>query len=289
MPTRARNTLRHRPLARLPAALCETQPGHDYKRCGREPESRFGLPADSGPADRRGVPHADLLFARPQYQSSAALDGLRQPQHRPQRTPRQQGLHLLGHGKHDHPAALRREPRRLVVHHPGPSAAGRILYVRQPGHPVGGLRARLVQRNPHERQPDRHRTQALVQTDVPRHAQRLEHRPGRRGVQGAARTGPACRIRIQRFDAARRKHDIRTAGHQEDGLLQRRHRLGAVAGMHVRPGLPIHEAHHDGLLSVLRERDGRHPTGPQDMFAESSLYRTDFARHNVALSLSFRF
>lgn len=31
------------------------------------------------------------------------------------------------------------------------------------------------------------------------------------------------------------------------------------------------------------------PTGPQDMFAESSLYRTDFARHNVALSLSFRF
>ena len=31
------------------------------------------------------------------------------------------------------------------------------------------------------------------------------------------------------------------------------------------------------------------PRGPQDMFAESSLYRTDFARHNVALSLSFRF
>lgn len=31
------------------------------------------------------------------------------------------------------------------------------------------------------------------------------------------------------------------------------------------------------------------PAGPQEMFAESSLYRTEFARHNAALTLSFRF
>lgn len=31
------------------------------------------------------------------------------------------------------------------------------------------------------------------------------------------------------------------------------------------------------------------PTGPQDMFAESSRYHTEFARHNVALTVSFRF
>ncbi len=31
------------------------------------------------------------------------------------------------------------------------------------------------------------------------------------------------------------------------------------------------------------------PEGPQQMFAESSTYRTEFARHNVALTLSFRF
>lgn len=31
------------------------------------------------------------------------------------------------------------------------------------------------------------------------------------------------------------------------------------------------------------------PTGPQELFAESSLYRTKFARHNVALTFGFRF
>ena len=187
--------------AGLSAAALETQPERDRGRHGRQLQGGHRLSSDGEPASRRGDPHSDLLFARPEIPERGGRTGLCQQRYRSERDARQEWIHFHGErSQHDLAAAGRRRPQRLVVRLADAADVRRVVHVRRAGRDFGRLRARLVQRNPHQGQPLGAGFAVVVQRFVPPEFQGFEHRACGRRVQTPAGSVAACGLRLQRFD-----------------------------------------------------------------------------------------